>query len=85
LHKKSREGSITDAEKSELDDLGVQRMTDILNICAEDLFSMAPVTAGMPEKARIDKSTPCSRCGEPTMHSKLESVDGVLVCRGCLA
>jgi len=85
LFKKSRDGSITDAEKSELDDLGTQRMTEVLNTSSDTLFAITPVTAGMPDKARIDKSTPCSRCGEHTMHSKLENVDGALVCRGCLS
>ena len=85
LFDKSREGKLTDAEKEELGSLGLQRAKDILDMAADDLFSMTPVTTGMPEKARIDKSTPCGRCGELTMHSKLESIDGELVCRGCLA
>ncbi len=85
LFKKSREGKLTAEEQEELSCLGMERAKDVLNMDADDLFSITPVTTGMPEKARIDKSTPCSRCGEPTMHSKLENVDGALVCRGCLA
>ena len=50
---------------------------------AEELFAMTPVTAGMPDKARIEQSRPCARCGEPTMAGKLTSVGGGLVCRGC--
>ncbi len=64
--------------------LGMQRTVEVLDTRAEDLFAMAPVTAGMPDKARIEPSTPCTRCGEPTMASKLASVGGELVCRGCL-
>jgi len=84
LFKKTREGSITKAEQEELKTLGMQRTVEVLDIRPEDLFSMTPVTAGMPDKARIEPSKPCSRCGEPTMASKLETVDGSLVCRGCL-
>ena len=84
LFKKTRDGSITDAEREELSTLGSQRTAEVLNTRAEDLFSMTPVTAGMPDKARIEPSKPCSRCGESTMASKLEAVDGHMVCRGCL-
>jgi formylmethanofuran dehydrogenase subunit E len=83
LFRKSRDGSITPGEADELENLGMQRTVDVLNTQARDLFSMTPVTAGMPEKARIEPSAPCARCGEPTMASKLVSVDGALVCRGC--
>jgi len=85
LFKKTRDGSITAAEREELSALGSQRTAEVLNTRAEDLFSMTPVTAGMPDKARIEPSRPCARCGEATMASKLETVDGVQVCRGCLA
>jgi formylmethanofuran dehydrogenase subunit E len=85
LFKKTRDGSITDAERQELSDLGSRRTAEVLNTRAEDLFSITPVTAGMPDKARIEPSEPCARCGEPTMASKLEAVDGTKVCRGCMA
>ncbi|WP_319407712.1 FmdE family protein [uncultured Desulfosarcina sp.] len=84
LFKKTRDGSITELEKAELNELGAQRTADVLNTRSEDLFAMTPVTAGMPTKARIEPSTLCSRCGEPTMASKLETVGETLVCRGCL-
>ena len=84
LFKKTREGSITEAEQEELKTLGLQRTVEVLDTRPEDLFSMTAVTAGMPDKARIEPSKPCSRCGEPTMASKLETVDGSLVCRGCV-
>ena len=47
-----------------------------------DPFSMTPVTAGMPDRARIEPSTPCARCSEPTMASKLALVDGQAIYRG---
>jgi formylmethanofuran dehydrogenase subunit E len=84
LFKKTRDGSITDAEREELSVLGMQRTVEVLNSRADDLFTMTPVTTGMPDKARIEPSKPCASCGEPTMASKLEVVDGAMVCRGCL-
>jgi len=85
LFKKTRDGSITDVERGELSRLGSQRAAEVLNTRVEDLFSMTPVVTGIPDKARIESSKPCTRCGEPAMATKLETVDGVLVCRGCLA
>ena len=85
LFGKTRGGSITEAEKAELKQLGMQRTAEVLDIRVGDLFSMTPVAAGMPDKARIETSTPCSRCGEPTMVSKLAPVDDQTVCRACLA
>ena len=82
---KTRDGSITEAEKLELETLGMQRTAEVLETRAGDLFSMTPVTAGMPDKARIEPATPCTRCGEPTMGSNLASVGGQAVCRACLA
>jgi formylmethanofuran dehydrogenase subunit E len=85
LFKKTRDGSITKAEKTELASLGMQRIAEVLDARVGDLFSLTPVAAGIPDKARIEPSTPCDRCGEPTMASKLAPVDGHAVCRGCLA
>ena len=85
LFGKTRDGSITEAENAELRKLGMQRTAEVLETPTDDLFSMTPVTTGMPDKARIEPSIPCARCGEPTMGSKLASVDGQAVCRACLA
>lgn len=85
LYQKMRDNRITDTEKVELETLGKQRTIEILETRSEDLFFITPVDTGMPDKARIDPSTPCTRCGEPTMASKLETIDGQVVCRGCLA
>lgn len=84
LFQKSREGSITDAERDELTELGARRTVDILNTRSEDLFRMTPVSADIPDRARIEASRPCARCREPTMASKLEPSEEGLICRGCL-
>lgn len=85
LFQKTRDGSITDAEQAELQTLGLKRTVEVLDTRVQDLFSLTPVTAGIPDKARIEPSTPCACCGEPTMSSKLTPVDDRMVCRGCLA
>jgi formylmethanofuran dehydrogenase subunit E len=57
----------------------------ILEKAPEELFAITEVTVPPPEKARIEPSINCDRCGEPVMGSKLEQVNGERVCRGCLA
>lgn len=83
LFGKTRDGGITEAEKVELETLGMQRTAEVLERRADELFSMTPVTTAMPDKARIGPSIPCARCGEPTMGAKLASADGQAVCRAC--
>lgn len=85
LFKKMRAGSITDEEKAQLDALGEQRTSEVLDTRAEDLFNLTAVSTGMPDKARIEPSKNCACCGEPTMSSKLVSLEGQMVCRGCAA
>ena len=85
LFKKMRSGSITDEEKVQLRALGEQRTSEVLDTRAEDLFNLTAVSAGMPDKAPIEPSKPCAHCGEPTMSSRLVSLDGQMVCRECAA
>ena len=56
----------------------------VLDQPPEALFTLTEVTVPLPEKARIEPSVNCVRCGEPTMATKLATIDGQRVCRGCL-
>jgi formylmethanofuran dehydrogenase subunit E len=78
-------GEASDAERQRFQELHLQRSRDMLEMPAERLFTLSPVAMAPPPKARIDPSLPCARCGEPTMASKLATIDGRQVCRGCLA
>lgn len=83
LHKLAA-GKADPEEKKRFEALHQTRTTDVLEMPKEDLFNMSPTTVELPAKARIEPSKPCARCNEPTMESKLASVDGALICRGCL-
>ena len=78
-------GQAGDDERQRFEALHLERSREMLEMPEERLFKLSPVTMAPPPKARIDKSLPCARCGEPTMASKLQSIDGRQVCRGCLA
>lgn len=83
LGKLSR-GDASDAERARFQDLHHQRICDVLEARAEDLFTITTVEAPVPPKAEIQPSRNCARCGEPTMPAKMETVAGDRVCRGCL-
>jgi formylmethanofuran dehydrogenase subunit E len=83
LMRRMGEGSATEAEKEEFRQIHLKTSLDLLKMPFEQLFSLKPVQTQLPERARIEPSRPCARCGEPTMPSKLADVDGVLVCRAC--
>ena len=77
-------GEADEAERQAFQDRHFQRSCDVLEMDADDLFTLTPVEGDLPGKARIEPSQPCDECGEPTMPSKLETVDGRNLCRGCV-
>ncbi|QCQ22210.1 FmdE family protein [Desulfoglaeba alkanexedens] len=78
-------GEATEEERERFNSLHFKRSCDVLEAPLEALFSVRAVETEVPDKARIESSEPCERCGEPTMVSKLVSVDGRRLCRGCAA
>jgi formylmethanofuran dehydrogenase subunit E len=74
----------TAGEKKRFEELHFRRTCDILEAPVDKLFNITSAEMELPARARIEPSEPCARCGEPTMHSKMEVVDGQRVCRGCL-
>ncbi len=83
LLRKVMNGSASEEERKQFQDLHFKRSCDILEKPEEDLFTIKPVQMALPSKAQIAPSEPCALCGEPTMRTKLqESVHG-LICRGC--
>jgi formylmethanofuran dehydrogenase subunit E len=85
LLNKFQDGTATENEQKELWALHDKKSQAMLETPLENLLSIKPVTITLPPKARIEPSRQCSRCGEPTMGSKLERVQGAELCRGCFA
>jgi formylmethanofuran dehydrogenase subunit E len=85
LLKKFQDGTATDDEQKALEELHDQKSQAILETPVENLLNINPVTISLPPKARIEPSRQCSRCGEPTMGSKLERLQGAELCRACFA
>jgi len=83
LHKVMR-GEANEEEKKRFYDIHIQRSRDVLEMPDNELFAVTTVQVELPEKARIEPSEPCARCGEPTMRTKLETFDGRGLCRDCI-
>jgi formylmethanofuran dehydrogenase subunit E len=84
LIQKITRGDATAEEHNRFEELHFKRTCNILEAPSDELFSVSSVEVELPARARIEPSEPCARCGEPTMPSKMNVVDGRKVCRGCL-
>ena len=82
---KIRAGDATPEEEREFKSLHLEKSREILTKPLEELFSVHTVKISMPDKAKIEPSRACIRCGEPVMASKIEVVEGEGICRGCLS
>ena len=85
LIRKMINDGLSASEQKRFEELHHQRACIILEAEDSDLFDITPVDQPLPTRARIEPSEPCARCGEPVMRSKLETVAGEQICRGCLA
>jgi formylmethanofuran dehydrogenase subunit E len=84
LLRKVMSGDADQDEMSRFQELHFQRSCDVLEMPADELLVVKRVRMELPAKAKIEPSEPCARCGEPTMRTKLETVNGNKVCRECL-
>lgn len=67
----------------ELRDDRPARIKKILTAAEQELVSVTRINIPAPAPARIMESEPCARCGERTMTSRLQTIDGNKVCRPC--
>ncbi|MFP3911456.1 MAG: hypothetical protein ACLFUT_05210 [Desulfobacteraceae bacterium] len=74
---------IMEAEKHEFRALHADKGRELLERPLQELFSIRKTRVPVPKKAVIEPSKPCACCQEPTMVSKLEKVNGELLCRDC--
>ncbi len=78
-----RDGQATPKEQSELTEHYANTMKTILSKSVEELFVVSEPMFSLPDKARIQQSSLCPICGEPTMAEKMVDIDGRHLCRPC--
>lgn len=84
LLRKVMSGEADDAETKKFHELHLQRSRDVLEMPDDELFVVGTVQMKLPDRAKIEPSEPCCRCGEPTMRTKLEPSDSGGICRSCI-
>ena len=84
LVQKMRSNEATEEDQEEFRRLHEQKSYEVLERPVEALFKIEPASEEAPSPARIHSSNPCDRCGEMTMVTRLEEVEGKKICRGCL-
>jgi formylmethanofuran dehydrogenase subunit E len=85
LMRKAMSGQADEEEKKQFHNMHQHQTNNILEMPDDELFIVKKVQMELPAKARIEPSVLCAKCGEPTMASKVELVNGVSICRGCLS
>ena len=83
LRARVMQGRVPDEEWAEFHERTHRVVEGILDLPAETLFSIQEVDSEIPERARIFRSVPCSKCGELTAESRVRVEDGNLVCYAC--
>jgi formylmethanofuran dehydrogenase subunit E len=83
LLQKIKAGQADEAERQRFQQLHQGRARELLQAPVDELFTVTQVSDAIPDKARIERSQPCDRCGEPTMPSRLVESGGQRLCCGC--
>lgn len=83
LLEKVMAGTADESERQRFFKLHRQRSEQILEMDENELFSIKSIDIKLPQKAKIDRSVICQKCGEPAMAQKTTETDGMLLCRDC--
>ncbi len=84
LSAKVRDGISTEEERTRYEELRANRTEAILQASEEELYAVEEVTAEIPPKARIHNSFACAGCGELTMETRVQRLEGRELCPACL-
>ncbi len=84
LMQKISKGDASESEKIRFKELHQQNSHVVLESPVANLFLVKNIFMDLPDKAKIEPSEPCSKCGEATMRTKLEEIDGKRLCRECI-
>jgi len=84
LFEKQQNNTASPDELARLEVLRIEKAFELLEKSTDELFSINPATVAIPGKAEIHPSLECGRCGEPAMSTKMTTIEGQTVCRGCL-
>jgi formylmethanofuran dehydrogenase subunit E len=76
-------GSLSEAEQQRLLELRAKMQTRLMELPAEELFTLQPLDQPPPRPARVLVSLTCEDCGESTMESRTRRFAGRTLCIPC--
>ncbi len=81
---RGRSEDATEEERAVAAEIWRRRSLALLEPEAEELFKVDPLlNFRIPERARIHQSIPCDVCGEPTMATRIRSLEERSLCIPC--
>jgi formylmethanofuran dehydrogenase subunit E len=83
LRQKMAAGTLTPAEKKEMEGLRSKIIEQILTGRDEDLLDVREAEIPAPEKARVYPSLVCQECGERFMEIMGRTAEGKVLCKEC--
>ncbi|MCL4423381.1 MAG: FmdE family protein [Actinobacteria bacterium] len=83
LFAKVREGTATEDETARFHKLHLARSQAILDAPEEAVIAIRPNFNPVPRAARIHRSIVCAQCGEPTMETRIQLLEGKQLCPPC--
>ena len=83
LRQKMAAGTLTPAEKKEMEGLRSRIIEQILTGRDEDLLDVREAEIPAPEKARVYPSLVCQECGERFMEIMGRTAEGKVLCKDC--
>lgn len=85
LRRRAAEGDDSEETRRAIEARTAAHIEAIVSGPVEAVLTIVPLDDVPPPTARIEPSEPCGRCGEPTMASRLQEVDGRKLCAPCRA
>ena len=83
MRQKMAAGTLTAADKKEMEGMRSRIMEQILAGRDEDLLDVREAEIPAPDKARIYPSLVCQECGERFMEIMGRTAEGKVLCKGC--
>jgi len=83
LAEKIRSQTASEDEIGEYEALHQSRSTSLFGKGPDAFFATREITLNLPDKARMAPSRLCDCCNEPVMSTKLQEINGKLLCRSC--
>ena len=80
---REQENSLAPDDVEGRDRIRRQMIDRVMQADFETIFSVGPAQIAIPEKAKIHKSLPCGVCGELTMATRRELMNGRHLCVPC--